>query len=378
MSTSASGPPSNGRRRRRRALADTIGVPLLPPPAVTRAAKRIHAANRRLRARSVPPPAQIMESLLGIVDHHGISTLCQAGVVDALVAPETSTSLAARLDLDPERLELLLRLGVARGWLAMDRRGRFRPNRVTRFLRRDHPGGWRAWVDLLSGGELIDSIRALSLERGDEHTFQRVHGLPFHAWLEAHPDRWEVFDRAQAVGGRMHGYTLAEGWDWTTTTTVCDVGGGTGALLAALVELHPHLQGTLFDLPPVVARATPHDRVDLVAGDAFDGVPSGHDAYLLVNIVHMWSDADATSILRQVALAARPHSQILVVESQRDDAPSADMTAYLDVVMAALTDGGKERGPQALERIGSAAGLRLQRSRSLGTGDVLHQFVLAG
>jgi tRNA A58 N-methylase Trm61 len=48
---------------------------------------------------------------------------------------------------------------------------------------------------------------------------------------------------------------LTGGWDGLRT--VVDVGGGTGAMLAALLRRHPHLHGTLVDLPGTVARADP-------------------------------------------------------------------------------------------------------------------------
>lgn len=314
-----------------------------------------------------------MESLFGILDHRGLTLLCQAGVMDALVRPVTAEDLAGDLGLDPERLELFLRLGVARGWLGMDRRGRFQPNRVTEFLRTDHPGGWRAQADLMSGVELIDSIQGLSLEAGSGHVFEEVHGMTYQDWLTEHPDRWEVFDRAQAIGGRVHGFTLAKGWNWEGVETVCDVGGGTGALLRTLLDLRPHLRGVLLDLPPVVARAAAHDRLEILGGDAFDGVPPGHDIYLLVNIVHMWSDVDAARILRQVASAAKPTTSVLLVESRREDIPRADMTPYLDVVMAALTDGGVERGRDDLDRLARTAGLRVASATPLGTGDIAYE-----
>lgn len=358
-------------------LADLLGVPFLPPPLLTRVVKRVHATARRIRSDAVPPPAQIMESLFGILDHRGLTLLCESGVVDALDRPTSAEELASTLRLDPDRLALFLRLGVARGWIAQDRQGRFRPNRVTEFLRRDHPGGWRAQVDLLGGSELIDSIRSLSLDIEPQHVFERVHGEPYQQWLTSHPERWEVFDRAQSVGGRVHGYTLARAWDWEGVSTVCDVGGGTGALLVTLLDLQPHLRGVLLDLPPVVARAPHHLRLEIIGADAFEGVPAGHDVYLLVNILHMWGDGDVTHILRRVAAACEPNTKVLVVESRRDDVPRADMTPYLDVVMEALTDGGVERGQKALDALARAAGLRLAGKTALGTGDVAYELRLA-
>jgi hypothetical protein len=72
--------------------------------------------------------------------------------------------------------------------------------------------------------------------------------------------------------------------------------GGTGDLLAALLELVPSISGTVFDLPDVIGRALEHERLTAVGGDAFVEVPAGFDTYLLVNVLHDWDDDDARRI----------------------------------------------------------------------------------
>ncbi len=81
--------------------------------------------------------------------------------------------------------------------------------------------------------------------------FAAVNGAPFFEYMAAHPDRGATFDQAMAAGGRMHALTLAAAIDWSTTSSICDVGGGTGELLATLLDLLPSVQGTLVDLPSV-------------------------------------------------------------------------------------------------------------------------------
>ena len=70
----------------------------------------------------------------------------------------------------------------------------------------------------------------------------------------------------------------------------------------------------LLDLPHVVARVTPdvRARIDVVAGDAFAAVPADADTYLLVNVIHDWSDADAERILRRIASDAADFADTIV------------------------------------------------------------------
>jgi len=360
--------------RRREDLADLLGAPFLPPPALTRLAKWGHAVTLRWRARSLPPPAVIMQSIFGFYDHHGLIALCDAGVPEALVAPTDHEELATRLDVDPARLELLLRLGVARGWLDMDRRGRFRPNRVTEFLRSDHPGGWRTQVDIWSIDELVEAFSELDARKAPGGgVFRALHSVGFAQWLSEHPDAARRFDRSQEIGGRLHAHTLSAGLDWSGVATVCDVGGGTGALLTTLLELQPHLRGTNLDLPHVLEEARPHERLDHLAGDAFRHVPDGHDVYLLVNVLHMWNDDDAGALLGRVAEAAGTTGVVQVVDSKRSARPLPDMTPYLDLVMNALTDGGAERDAAAIAALAAGRGLRLVATRPLASGDLAHE-----
>lgn len=75
-------------------------------------------------------------------------------------------------------------------------------------------------------------------------------------------------------------------YDFTTFDTIVDVGGGHGALIAAILQVKPALRGILFDQPHVVADAAPvleaagvADRCAIVGGSFFERVPPGSDAY---------------------------------------------------------------------------------------------------
>jgi hypothetical protein len=350
-----------------------LGVPALPPARVVAAGNRLRSTVTGLAARMAPPPVRILEGVFGLLDHRVLVALCAAGVPEALAGPTTPGALAERLGVDPSRLARLLRFAATRGWVRLDRRGRVRPTAVTAFLRRDHPGGWRAWVDFAGGDEVVAAVGRLSAAAEPADGFAAAHGTPFFAWMAAHPDRWATFDRAMAAGGRMHALTLAAALDWSGTRRVCDVGGGTGDLLAALLDLLPQVSGTVFDLPDVVDRAVAHDRLAAVGGDAFTAVPPRHDTYLLVNVLHDWGDDDATRLLRRIAAAAGAGGRVVVVDAAHTTVPRDTLTVGPDVLMAALTPGGRERNDEELGVLARAAGLRLVRSHRLASGDRAHE-----
>jgi hypothetical protein len=353
---------------------DVLGVPLLPPGGVTAATNRVRAAIGGLHARLAPPPVRIIEGLFAMLDHRVLVAICEAGVPDALDGPSTVGALSERLGADPEKLERLLRFAATRGWLRIDRDGRVRPTAVTRFLRADHPGGWRAWVDFAGGADVLAAVAHLSADRANDDPFEAANGSAFFAWMAAHPERGATFDRAMAAGGRMHGLALAAAFDWSGSRRVCDVGGGTGDLLAALLDRVPHLTGIVFDRPDVVTRAVEHARLDARGGDAFVDVPSGYDTYLLVSVLHDWNDEDARRILERVAVAAGTDARVLVVDSERTTVPQPGLAIATDVLMAALTPGGRERDTAAFAALGRACGLYLRRSVRLASGNLAHEF----
>jgi O-methyltransferase domain len=354
-----------------------LGVPSVPPGFVTDGVNRVRAALGRVHAAMAPPPVRILEGLFGILDHRVLVALCAADVPDALIEPMTATALARRVDADPAQLERLLRYAVTRGWVRFDGAGRVAPTRVTEFLRADHAGGWRAWVDFAGGADVTGAVAELSATAHD--AFAAANGRPFFEWLREHPDRAGAFDGAMAAGGRMHGLTLAAALDWSDRARVCDVGGGTGDLLATLLDLVPHLEGAVFDLPHVIARAVTRPRLQAIAGDAFVAVPPGFDTYLLVNVLHDWNDADAARILSRVADAARPTgATVIVVDSDARTVPRADLSISADILMAALTDGGVERDTAAFGALGATCGLRRVRTTRLASGDLAHAFLPAG
>lgn len=354
--------------------SDLLGVPFLPPARVTEATNRLRAGIGRLSDGMAPPPVRILEGLFGMLDHQVLVALCEAGVPDALRSPMRPTDLAAAVGADPAQLERLLRFAAARRWVRIDRRGRVRPTRVTAFLRREHAGGWRAWVDFAGGGEVRAAVAELSALTPAKDAFASANGAPFFEWMAGHPDRWATFDRAMAAGGRMHGLVLSVAFAWTDGQRVCDVGGGTGALVAALLDLVPGIEGAVFDLPAVIDRAVRHERLTAMAGDAFVSVPEAFDTYLLVNVLHDWNDTDALQILGCVARAMPQGARAIVVDGERRTVPRDDLTASTDILMAALTNGGQERDAKAFAALGRACGLRLVRSVRLASGDLAHEF----
>jgi hypothetical protein len=139
-------------------------------------------------------------------------------------------------------------------------------------------------------------------------------------------------------------------------------------MLAAILTTALRLRGTLLELPPVIKRAREtlveaglSHRCDFVAGDFFETVPAGGDAYLLSRVIHDWDDQAALVILRHCRKAMRPDSTLLLVEAVLPErARQAPEAIRMDLHMLTLLR-GRERTTADFERLLATAGFRVRR-----------------
>jgi hypothetical protein len=130
---------------------------------------------------------------------------------------------------------------------------------------------------------------------------------------------------------------------------------------------HKGARGILIDLPAVIEGARRqiearglHSRCQLVAGDFFESVPVGGDAYILKYIIHDWDDERAITILRNCHRAMVGDGRVLLVEAviPFDDAPHFGKS--VDVAMLAFT-GGLERTEAEYRVLFDSAGFVLTK-----------------
>ena len=115
-------------------------------------------------------------------------------------------------------------------------------------------------------------------------------------------------------------------YDFAPFTHVVDVAGGRGVLLAAILNAHPRLRGTLFDRPDVVDRARETfaqdgfaGRYQIVGGDFFAHVPETGDLYVLSRVIHDWDDAAAVRILTTCRRAMSASQRLVLLEAVLPD-----------------------------------------------------------
>jgi hypothetical protein len=194
----------------------------------------------------------------------------------------------------------------------------------------------------------------------------RVLGCEIFEWFATHPEEGGSFMSAMADLAGLVAGEVARVVDFSSVSSVVDVGGSVGQLLTTILAQHRHLTGILFDLPPVIEKAKPvlarspaMGRAEAVAGDFFKAIPAG-DVFLLKQILHDWNDDQCRKILQNCARAMPSTGRLLLVEMVIPDDRSPSPAAMMDMNMLALLP-GKERSAAEYEALLKSAGLKTAR-----------------
>lgn len=297
-----------------------------------------------------------------------LNTAVKLEIADRLArGSRSATDLAAQLGVEERTLQRFLRIMVALGLLAQDESGAFTLTPLGAPLAADHADSIRdriRWIGEVSYPVAQAMLHSVQTGRP---AFEYVFGVPFFEYLAQHPDMRRIFNDLMAEEVAQRSAAIVAAYDFSSVTSVVDVGGGNGAMLAAILVANPHTRGIVFDLPDVVAEArealngsVASGRMEFAAGNVFsDALPPGAGIYMLSHVIHDWSDAQARRILANCRNAMGAQGRLLIVEellpARVADAPA---TVGNDFNMLLLT-GGFERSEGEYATMLDAAGLRI-------------------
>ena len=298
-----------------------------------------------------PPPMRLRELVFGAACAAALRAAARLKVADALGdGPLAVEDLAAAVKTEPKPLRRLLRALSCYGIFAERPDGTFTHTDMSRLLREDDPHSlrdialwctepwtWDAWP------RLDEAVRS------GRNVVEDLYGKEFFPYLnEDAPESADVFNRAMTTSSVQSARDVAQFLDLSGATSVADIGGGQGHVVASLLEKYPSLHGTLLDLPRVVANADPRlraggalaDRMRLVPGDCRAAVPVQADVYVIKNILE-WDDDSTTRTLRNVIEAGGPGSRVVVIENLVDDTPSMRFSTAMDLLLLLNVGGAK-------------------------------------
>jgi hypothetical protein len=272
---------------------------------------------------AVPDSVALRHLSTGFWVSQAIAVVADLGIAEHLKdGPKTCAELASAVGAHVDALYRLLRGTASVGVFAEDAQGRFVLTPLASLLLVEGPQSWRA-AALMSGqawiwqawGALAHSVKT------GQPAFEHVFGVDFDTYLAQHDEAGNVFQGFMNVATAEEAMAVSPVYDFSGLHRVVDVGGGRGALLAAVLKANPRLRGVLFDAPHVVAGAQSTletqgvtDRCEVVGGDFFESLPTGGDAYMLKWILVSWDDEQSVTILQNCRHAMGSQGRLLVIE----------------------------------------------------------------
>ncbi|KRR16571.1 methyltransferase [Bradyrhizobium lablabi] len=275
----------------------------------------------------------------------------ELGLADELQSgAKSAAELAGPMKLHSPSLHRLMRTLASLGILAERETQRFQLTPLGEALKTEAPHSARS--ALRAFGRLHVQRAwdhfAYSLQTG-RTGMEREWGVPLFDYLAQRPDEASLFSEAMVSFHGNEPPAVARAYDFSIFKTIVDVGGATGNLLATILFQHDRPRGVLFDLPHVVRDALAilrahgvDERVTIQAGDFFQTVPAGGDAYLLSHVLHDWSEEQCLTILGHCRKAIGPDGRLLIIEMVLPAGDVPHPGKILDMGMLVIM-GGRER-----------------------------------
>jgi len=350
-----------------------VGLPAAAGPAAPRAG----LVNRLAASRGFQSWAARFALTRRLVRREGeamfdlVAGFCHSQILLALVeldipatllaAPATAEALARRAAVPPERMRILLRGGIAIG-LLRERRGLYGLTRRGAALT-----GVPGLAGMIAHHRVLyrDLADPVAFFRGETETeLAAFWPYVFGAGAAQDPETAQTYSRLMADSQVLVAEDTLAAVPLAGITRLMDVGGGTGAFLAAVAVRWPEVALSLFDLPAVVPAA--RARFDLAGlGDRLmihpgsfrdDPLPAGADAISLVRVLYDHSDDTVRALLRAVHAALPPGGRLIVSEPMTGGAdPQRAGDAYFALYCLAMRT-GRARSAVEISELLRAAG----------------------
>ncbi len=248
--------------------------------ALSRRTRRLRPRVLDLADRLMPAEGALWDFAAGMQRTKLAGALANTGLADALgEMARDPAEVAAELGLDLDVIVRVLGAAAASRLVRIDRDGRARLSRIGLPLRTDHPYSIASWVayqaaptNALSYAQLDRLLRDGAQPSGHRRAF----GDSIWHYLAEHPEEGARFGNAMRELTVIDAPALAHAYPWPRRGVICDVAGGIGTLLAAILGHRDAARGILIDAPEVLEEAASFprsrglaERIECRAGDLF-------------------------------------------------------------------------------------------------------------
>ena len=319
-----------------------------------------------MEPNELPPPAQLMNFIVGKWISKPIYVAAEFGIADMLVeGSKTIQELAQLTQSHAPSLYRMMRALASVGIFSEVEEKRFGLTPMAELLQ----SGAMKSIALMFNSDWSDKAWGCfmhSIKTGCT-AFEKAHGLPVSDWLKENPYAAEVFNEANAVKAVNSNRAIVDVYDFSGINTLTDVGGGLGVLMAEILIANSSMYGIVADIPSVICSAKEiiksqglENRCKVVECDFFKNIPSGSDSYLMSNILHDWSNEKCHIILKNCHKAMKPESKLLIVEMVIPPGNKPSIAKLLDLEML-VTTGGCERTEEDFKTVLNSSGFQFSQ-----------------
>ncbi|HEY8410463.1 MAG TPA: methyltransferase [Pyrinomonadaceae bacterium] len=321
------------------------------------------------KENELPAQLQMIQYITGFWMSRAVWVAAKLGLADLLKSgPKTAEELAQATSTHAPSLFRILRALASAGVFKKENDGRFGLTPLSETLITDAPGSTRWFIISELGqehypawGNLMHSIKT------GEVAFDDFFGMDVWKYFSQNPEDAAVFNDSMSANTAAVNEAITSLYDFSKFNKIVDVGGGHGGLITSILQKNADVAGVLFDAPEVIEGARPKleaagvaDRCEAVAGNFFEAVPEGGDAYVMKWIIHDWEDEKAITILKNCRRHTQSGDRLIIVDCVVPENDEPDFSKTFDLNMLVMT-GGKERTAAEFQELLAAAGFKLLR-----------------
>jgi demethylspheroidene O-methyltransferase len=320
------------------------------------------AAKFPLTRRIVRREGEAMFDLLaGFCHSQVLSALVQLEIPQTLMrGPMDAQTLALRAQMPLERMQILLRAGVALGVLKSKRAGRFGLSRTGAAL-----VGVPGLSQMIAHHDVLyrDLSDPVAFFRGEVET-ELADFWPYVFGGAMAPDVAATYSDLMAQSQLLVADDTLAAVDFSDVKVLMDIGGGSGAFLTAVGAQYRDLELMLFDLPEVAPSAARRfettgmsGRARITEGSFRTGpLPEGADAISLIRVLYDHSDETVTDLLAKCYAALPSGGRLIVSEPMTGGTqPTRAGDAYFALYTLAMRT-GRTRSAYEIASLCHAAG----------------------
>lgn len=267
-------------------------------------------------------------------NYMAVSTACRLNLFDHLREEKSAHQLATDLNLNEEKLVLLLK--ALHNLNFLEQKGDlFKINSLSEFLTADNPESLK-YACLNWSSEHLIAWQHLdySIMTG-KSSFEKIYAFPFFDYLNQNPDKRDTYHKAMYQYAKDDYKNLPTVIDFSHHKSVMDVGGGYGALMETIKAKNPRVECILFDLEGVVEQVD-IPNIQKISGSFFNKIPNMAEAIVLSRVLHDWNDEKA-GIIAQNCFNALPITGTLYLIENCADKIEIDLT-LLSLNMTAMCE----------------------------------------